>query len=184
MSSNLNQLSSCSRSKKFQLTASNLIIKVNLMWHCGSFSGRHNIIIYKYIIYNISAIYIYIYIHIEVWNLIRSRRTSRVPMLRSTPRHIALNLSIFFVSASFFCFTKAVLDKAATFGNYSVHASICKMIPQSAISHRPMFANNPLFFFFFLSPSPLFLRLHPPAVERNACWATQIFKIFRVTSTD
>lgn len=76
------------------------------------------------IIWYISAIYY------TAKFLIRAHRTSRVPMLRSAPRRPKSSyIDIYTFCLCFFsCFTKAVLHKAATFGNYPVCISIYKMI--------------------------------------------------------
>lgn len=49
---------------------------------------------------------------------------SRASMSRPAPRRVSPYIDILtFVSTCFFCLFKAVLRKAATFGNYSVYAS-------------------------------------------------------------
>lgn len=112
---------------------------------------------------------------------------SRAPMLRPAP-HCSKLIDIYiFCLCVLFCFTKAVLHKAATFGNYSVHVSIRKMIPQSAFYHTDRRSQTILSLFLFLpvshSLSPfffIFIPLPSASEERNAGWAMQIFKIFRV----
>lgn len=92
-------------------------------------------------------------------NLIRAHRTSCVPIFRPAPSGVLNRLiSIFIplVSCFLFCFTKAVLHKAATFGNYPVCISIYKMISASVLSLTDVCKHTILPFFLAFYPSHSF----------------------------
>lgn len=82
----------------------------------------------------------------------------------SVQHHSALKSSYIdiytFSFCFFFCFTKAVLHKAATFGNYPVCISIYKMISVLSHTSRCSQTHNPVFLSCGLSVSLFFSLPH------------------------
>lgn len=130
-------------------------------------------------LFNIVKKYPFIYDNFNVIYYILKYTKTRIPRPNVPPsttyRPTLICIDIYTVSSPHFIFFKAVLRKAATFGNYSVRASpkwfsirhvwsFTTLTCRSQATVPPRHGSFPsltLFFPFFLSPLPLPCHLHP-----------------------